>query len=69
VEERVFLVSSWQSDRSRDSLSIATSYRIRRGRGDDLRTFEADRVTELSPGDVLLISIELPERTSQASSN
>ena len=60
VEERIALVTSWQSERARDDLSVRTTYRIRRQAGDALAT-EAHALTDpVQPGDVVLVSIELP---------
>lgn len=62
VEERVFLAAGWESERSRTAFSIETSYTVRRGRGAAMRTLSAERIAELAPGDVLLVSIDLPSR-------
>ena len=66
VEERVFLAAGWESERSRTAFSIETSYTVRRGRGAAMRTLSAERIAELAPGDVLLVSIDLPSRGEAA---
>jgi exopolysaccharide production protein ExoF len=60
TEERIFLVTSWQSTRSQDAFSIETSFRIRRDAGEGLVVTEAGLTDRLLPGDVLLVTIELP---------
>lgn len=62
VEERVFLTANWEAERSRAAFSIETTYTIRRGRGSAMRVLSAERISELTPGDVLLVSIDLPSR-------
>lgn len=60
IEERIVLVTSWQSERARDDFTVETTYRIRRQEGSDLVT-EAHGLTDrVLPGDVVLVSIELP---------
>lgn len=60
TEERVYLVTSWQSTRSQDAFSIETEYRVRRDEGDGLEVLEAGLTDRLLPGDVLLVTIEIP---------
>ncbi|MEO1308161.1 MAG: polysaccharide biosynthesis/export family protein [Pseudomonadota bacterium] len=60
AEERIFLVTSWQSQRSRDQLSINLSYSVRREVEGVLETSAVDFSDPVLPGDVVLVSIDLP---------
>lgn len=60
IEERIVLVTSWQSERARGDFAVQTRYRVRRRRGDDLVTEPHDLTDRVLPGDVVLVSIDLP---------
>ncbi len=61
ISERLLLVSSWENDRTREVLSVESSFDIRRTLRGQTALYDANITTPLSPGDVLLVTISLPE--------
>ena len=61
ISERLLLVSSWENDRTREVLSVESSFDIRRTTRGETTLYDAEITSRLNPGDVLLVTISLPD--------